>query len=355
MWDSRPRGKINLANGTYNVHTRELEKSSPEWLSTVVHPIVYDPKAKCPEWDQFLAELFPEDAIALAHEVLGAPLLADTFAQEAIWMSGTGSNGKSTFAAAAGLLIGKENVVHMSLKEMVNDRFAIAEVRGKCLVVDPDSPPDKIIDASTFKKIVAGEEVRAQRKYGQPFNFSPDAKVLMGGNYDISSSDSSEGFLRRIVPIPFIRVFKNGSRQHKEDILRRLGQRGELSGIFNKVVQGLERLIAKQEFSKPESVKQSIESYRKEHDPTYEFFEKWTQEDPNEWVLSELLYEKYRDEFCHAKKISPMSANHLGTWISAHHAGVEKAQKTVDGKKKGIYRGISFKDRYWDEKVVEIR
>ena len=69
LWDSPPKDVVNLLNGLLNVHTRELRPHSPDFLSPVQLPVTFDPAAKCPAWDQFIGDVFPGNAEAIAWEV----------------------------------------------------------------------------------------------------------------------------------------------------------------------------------------------------------------------------------------------------------------------------------------------
>ena len=62
---------INVENGFLNVRTRQLFPHSPDLLSTNRIPVTYDPQAQCPEIERFIGEVFPEEAIPLAWEILG--------------------------------------------------------------------------------------------------------------------------------------------------------------------------------------------------------------------------------------------------------------------------------------------
>jgi phage/plasmid-associated DNA primase len=45
---------FNVQNGTINLHTGELRPHSRENFITNVSPVIYDPKAECPLWLEFL-------------------------------------------------------------------------------------------------------------------------------------------------------------------------------------------------------------------------------------------------------------------------------------------------------------
>ena len=62
---------INVQNGLLNIWTGELSEHSPDFLSIVQLPLVYNPKTRCPNIGRFLAQvLHPEDVLT-ALEVIG--------------------------------------------------------------------------------------------------------------------------------------------------------------------------------------------------------------------------------------------------------------------------------------------
>jgi hypothetical protein len=122
---------INVENGFLNVRTRQLFAHSPDLLSTIRIPVTFDPQASCPEIERFLGEVFPEDAIPLAWEILGDLLTPDRSVQKAICLLGEGGNGKSVFLDLAARFIGQENVCHLSLQRLEVDRFSAARLYGK--------------------------------------------------------------------------------------------------------------------------------------------------------------------------------------------------------------------------------
>jgi putative DNA primase/helicase len=69
-------------------------------------PVSYDPKATCPNIDQFVAEVFPDDSTHLAYEIAGWLLTPLTSLQKAILLKGQGGNGKSVFIKILTRLLG---------------------------------------------------------------------------------------------------------------------------------------------------------------------------------------------------------------------------------------------------------
>lgn len=67
-------------------------------------------------------------------------------------------------------LIGRENASYLSLQDTA-ERFRLAEVYGKAANIGDDIPASFLKDSSTFKKLVTGERVTAEKKGQDPFSF----------------------------------------------------------------------------------------------------------------------------------------------------------------------------------------
>jgi putative DNA primase/helicase len=109
-------------------HASWLLPHSHQWLSTVRITIRFDPDATCPQIDRFVEEVFPDDAIPRAWEILGDLLTPDRSIQKAICLVGEGGNGKSAFLDVASNFVGVENVCHLSLQRLESDRFSAARL-----------------------------------------------------------------------------------------------------------------------------------------------------------------------------------------------------------------------------------
>ena len=86
-----------------------------------------------------------------------------------------------------------------------------------------------------------------ERKFEQPFTYRPFAKLVFAVNDLPDVSDTSHGFARRVVLIPFNQVFTNTASSSSAkrlkadlDILKKITP--EMEGIFAFAVEGLKRL-----------------------------------------------------------------------------------------------------------------
>jgi phage/plasmid-associated DNA primase len=148
---------LNLENGLLDIQAMELRPHSPAFRSTLRIPVCFRPLQTCPRIDRFLEEVFPE--VELAWEILGDLVTTDRSIQKAICLVGEGGNGKGVFSQLATNFAGAENVAHLSLQRLENDRFAVARLQGKLANICPDLPAERLTDSSIFKAITGCDRI----------------------------------------------------------------------------------------------------------------------------------------------------------------------------------------------------
>lgn len=198
LWQRPLLDMINLSNGLLDVENRELRQHDPNFLSPVQLPIVYDPRAQCPEWETFIGQVFPADAQELPWELVAWLMLPDTTLQKAILLLGEGANGKSTFLAALGTFLGRRNTVALSLHKLESDRFAAVRLAGKLANICPDLPSAHLAGTDVFKRITDGTEpITAERKFHGSYDLHCYARLIFSANHPPRSPDASHAFFRR--------------------------------------------------------------------------------------------------------------------------------------------------------------
>ena len=115
------------------------------------------------------------------------------------------------------------------------------------------------LEASTFKQLVSGEPVEARLPYGQPFILKQYAKLIFNCNELPKDVEHTNAYFRRFLIIPFdvtIPPHEQDKNLHTKIIEK------ELSGVFNWVLQGLNRLLEQKKFSDCEAAQQAVEQYK---------------------------------------------------------------------------------------------
>ena len=336
LLDSPPVDMINVKNGLLNVETLELQAHTPDILSLVQLPIKYDPQAQCPATELFVAEVFPEDAQEVSWEIIAWLMTPDMSLQKAIMLVGDGSNGKSTWLTSVTNFLGKSNVSALSLHKIETDRFSPARLIGKLANICPDLPTTHLASTSTFKAIVGGDLLPAERKFRESFEFSPFARLVFSTNEPPQSADASYAFLRRWLVIPFENTFQE--KKIRKDVLDdQLADPDELSGVLNKALEALPR-IRDQGITETESMTTAFQAFQQATDPIAVWLESNVEVGLDCYVAKGLLYAKYRED-----ALENLSDKKFGKRVREIYAQVKEGLRTVNGRGVRCWVGIGLR------------
>jgi P4 family phage/plasmid primase-like protien len=331
---------VNVMNGMLDWEAGDLVSHDPTFLSSIQMPVEWRPDAKSPLLDKFLSDVFPEDALQLAEEIIGYFMLPTTVFQKSVMLVGEGANGKSTFLNLVNAFLGRENISRISLHSLEESPFSAAELQGKLLNIYADLAATKLEKVEVFKHLVGGDPISAQRKYGQPFVLHSFARLLFSANAFPRSEDTSEAYMRRWIVIPFPRRFEGKDRDpHLTD---KITKPEVLSALLVRAVTGLRRLMVQGEFSKCASTEAKVEEYKTENDSAYEFAQETLKAAARDRRLSKReVWEGY-EKWCEANGIKfPMAPRRFNHQLAMHlrcHAGVAK----VHGVSTKVWEGLQW-------------
>lgn len=274
---------IVLANGVYAWQDCELRPHSPTYGAITQLPVVFDAEATCPEFERYLREVVPADTVNLVWELIGYLMMFGNPLQRAVILQGPGGNGKSLFLRVIQNMLGKQNVSALSLRQITEDRFSMAGLLGKTANLAGDIDSKYLSDASRFKQLVGGDLIDAERKYGQPFTFEPYAVPVFSANEFWKTGDTTHGYFRRWLPIPFPYPVVGTRKLDERDLF------AESPGIFNRAMIGLRTLMARGDFE----LSQSVSDLRKLMENSADILADWFAEDDS-IVAAEPRNDSYR-------------------------------------------------------------
>lgn len=228
-------------------------------------------------WEEALATIFQKDAelIGYVQRICGLALIGKVMIEALIIAYGDGSNGKSTFwntiarcfgsyadAISADVLIaGKKN----SAK---ND---MAETRGKRLLIAAETEEGKRLSTASAKQLASTDKIAAEKKYKDPFSFTPTHTLVLYTNHLPKVGASDTGIWRRLIVIPF-----NATITGTRDIKNYSDHLFEHAGgaVLAWVMEGA-RLIHEEGYrlKVPACVLEATEAYRQANDWFAHFLE----------------------------------------------------------------------------------
>ena len=327
---------INLRNGMFSTKTRELVSHDKDFYSTIQLNVTYDPEAKCLKWEQFLLEIFDEDVelFDLVQEFIGYSLIPDTRFEKALLLLGEGANGKSTLIKVWEELVGRENISSVILSGLQND-FHRVTLHRKLLNITAEINPMSIQQSDYFKRIVSGDTIDASHKFKPVFNFRPYARLVFAMNRLPRVKDTSHGYYRRLLIVPFNRTFDgdNADRELSSKLLT------ELDGIFLWALQGLNRLYEKETFTEPPQVSKMLEEYKRANNPLVAFVEDSCELDMYATTSKEKIYEEYK-AYAENYGYVAMSANIFFRELYAAFPDVKATRLGSRGHRENHVQGI---------------
>lgn len=265
-WGRDTFGKINMQNGILDLQSMELMPHSSNYGFKYVLPYAYDPKSKAPRFEKFLDEVC-EKKQTLKDTLLefGGYALAGAHCifQKALVLEGEGSNGKSTFIDTLKAVAGEKSFSTLAFKDLDHTERR-SGLDGKLFNITEETP-NKLFDTTSFKNLISGGHIPMRKLYKNAYEMRNKTKLIFSCNEMPSTSDTSKGFFRRFLIIPFRASFSRVAKNVDVNIQDKLNQ--ELPGILNLFLSGYQRLIKQNDFSKIEENDDDIREYREATDP----------------------------------------------------------------------------------------
>lgn len=318
-----PRADIvAFKNGVLDLTDFRFHEFSPNFHVTYYHPYVYDEKAKCNKWLNFLREVLPDKNSRLILQMfLGLGLMErgtvynpyegknSAKIELCLILIGAGANGKSTIYDTALGVFGKERISGLDYDDLTAQ--GDEGMRARTLLHDAIFNWSSDSDQRTFgrkrtgvfKRLVSGESV-TMRRIGEDVKENYHIPFLIFNLNELPyADDQSLGFIRRLQFISFEYVVPK--EKQNPALSRELTV--EYPGIFNWIVRGCKELKRRKfVFPSSEGSRRQVLLAQLHINPIIS------------WVN------------CYRMRWEPMAAGELGAWVSAKDMLVSLEQFCYD-------------------------
>lgn len=273
---------FNVQNGTLDLRTGELRQHGQMDLITRMAPVLYDPTAEAPRFEQFLIEIMDGDAdrAAFLQRWFGYCATGETSEQKMVLHIGPGANGKSTLLDAVGSVLGEYagTAPPNLLTAPTSDRHPteIADLAGRRLVTAHESDEGSTLREALLKQATGGDKLKARFMNQDFFEFSPTHKLQLLTNHKPTVRGQDYALWRRLLLIWYKVSFGSpadvvaGLAQRERDMTLSVKLGTERVGIFNWIVKGAVDWY-KNGLNPPESVIEASTAYRVEQDRIMQF------------------------------------------------------------------------------------
>lgn len=343
VFDSAPLNCIPLANGVYNMETKELLPHDSKYRFTYQFPVQFNAEADCPLTKKFMGEILTPEQYEVVKEWVGYYFYRLYSFKKAIIFVGEGDTGKTTLLETIHYLLGRDNVSSVSLHKMSSDKFAAAHLYEKHgNLVDELSAQD-VKDTGNFKIATGGGSISGEYKFGNQFSFQNFSKLTFACNRipDVTDFDDEAYFGRWMV----VR-FENPIAVKIPNFIKTLTTEEERSGFFNLAMEGLQQLLTNGGFSyKKSAIDTKIEMMRSGSSIAVFATDQVLQENGHE-MTKEAMYEAYTN-FCVEQGFAPETKDMFGKKFSFYapyaHDGLIYDPTSGTGKRTRGWRNAMIK------------
>ena len=260
---------LNTPAATYDLRTGTSSEHSADDLITKV-TAVSPTDENVDIWLDTVNSFFCGDAelIEYVQQIVGLAAIGKVYMEALIISYGEGRNGKSTFwntiARVLGSYSGSISADALTVGCKRNVKPEMAELKGKRLVIAAELEEGMRLNTSVVKQLCSTDEVSAEKKYRDPFRYTPTHTLVLYTNHLPRVGANDEGTWRRLIVIPF-----NAKIEGNSDIKNYADYLAEKAGgaVLSWIIDGAKKVIeCNFKLSIPQCVSDAISHYRENND-----------------------------------------------------------------------------------------
>jgi P4 family phage/plasmid primase-like protien len=218
-------------------------------------------------WQECLDVVTGKDAElqSFLQHLAGAMAIGRVYNEALVIAHGDGANGKSTFFntihAVLGDYAGKIPAEALTTRAK-SVKVDLAELVGKRFVLAGETEEGQRLSVSMLKQIASVDTITAERKYRDPFTFTPTHTAVLYTNHLPRVGTGDHGTWRRLVVVPFTHRIENPKPDFAERLLSQSG-----GAVMSWIVRGA-RLFIDAGYKLPEcaAIKAAVDDYRDNND-----------------------------------------------------------------------------------------
>jgi len=345
-FNKKSRFLIPVRNGVIvRRNLNVLLQQSPVWGFTFSLPINYNKNADTKPIEDFLHSIVDnEEDYILLIQIVAQALLQNENYQQAYLLVGGGANAKSTFINLITNLVGDTNITAVSLQEIVENRFAAAELQSKLLNIYPDLPSTALRSTGKFKALTGSDSITVEKKFAQPFKLRNKAVFCFSANSLPDVQDSSYAFWRRWAIITFPFVFKVDPT-----FINKLITPENLSGYLNLIIQNMNQ-IENYGLTRSHKVEDAMSAWKKRSNSAYAYVTDMLEKSVTDYIKYDSLYNLYL-QYCDEQDFTALGKPKFT--MELEKIGAIIGHTTENQTRVKIVRGIKLKRKIMPEMKTE--
>lgn len=237
-----------------------------------------------------------KELIEYVQQIVGMAAVGRVYMEALIIAYGEGSNGKSTFwntiARVLGTYSGNMSADALTVGCKRNVKPELAEAKGKRLLIASELEEGVRLNTSIIKQLCSTDEIFAEKKYKDPFSFTPSHTLVLYTNHLPKVGAMDSGIWRRLIVIPFnAKITGGGDQKNYADHL----VENAAPFITAWVIEGAKKAAEKHfRIPLPQCVEDAINKYKSDNDWLGHFLSECCERGDDCEVGSGKFYSEYR-------------------------------------------------------------
>ena len=249
-------------------------------------------------WQDAMGTFFCGDIELMEYvqQIVGLAAVGKVYVESLIIAYGDGRNGKSTFwntiARVLGTYSGNISADTLTVGCKRNVKPELAEAKGKRMLIAAELDEGMRLNTSLIKQLCSTDAVQAEKKYKDPFHFTPSHTLVLYTNHLPRVGANDPGTWRRLLVIPFDAVIEGNSdiKNYSDYLFEEAGP-----AVLAWVIEGAQKVIQSGfHLSRPACVENAVNAYRDNNDWLGHFLEDCCLLDKTYHEKSGALYNAYR-------------------------------------------------------------
>ena len=228
-------------------------------------------------WENALHTFFCSDTELeeYVQRIAGLAVIGHVYVEALIIAHGDGRNGKSTFwnvlSRVLGSYSGNISADALTVGCKRNVKPELAEMKGKRLMIASELEEGMRLNTSVVKQFCSTDAIFAEKKYKDPFAFTPSHTLVLYTNHLPKVGANDPGTWRRLIVVPFHAKIEGNTdvKNYTDHLFENAGP-----AILTWIIEGAQKVIMEKfHITQPKCVKEATALYRENSDWLEHFFE----------------------------------------------------------------------------------
>jgi len=243
---------ICLNNCVLNIKNKKTFDHNPKYGFMTKIPINYNPDATCTKFENWLAEVLWEEDLMTCQEWFGFMLYRRYHEKSALVLIGPKNSGKTLFLTIVEKFVGKENTSSVDFHDIISNRFASNNLVNKLVNINDELDVTDLKSTVMFKRLLGKSLIPAEAKNKTPYKFINYAKLIFATNEMPlpTTIDDPSSYYDKFITFEFDNIFDKDNERTDKSLDLKLTTDEELSGILNWAIEGFQRLMKNNMFTK---------------------------------------------------------------------------------------------------------